>query len=249
MGSEMCIRDRLNTALLCLLCEEPGEKFPESRTLLYLGIVECVLKRYRRKMKLPETKQDLLVVYKVELKQLGRIAMEGLHNDSLYFDESAFEGFSSDVKSGLGFLSVEAGRSKRRPSRSYAFLHRSFQEFFAALFHCYQLLDGEISVYSLIADCRYFQEFQQVLVYTSGLLAQKCEATAKALIAGIAIEVNSAKSVFDESLLDQSLSDESLLYVALNCIDECKREGTTFDKEMAQFLGSHLKLQTVDCSG
>ena len=230
---EELTRNPLNTALLCLLCEDFGGKFPESRTLLYLEIVKCVLRRYRRKMKLPETNQDLLVLYKVELKQLGFIAMEGLRNDSMYFDDDGeFEGFSSDVKSGLGFLSVEAGQSKRRPRRSYGFLHKSFQEFFAALFHCCQLLDGEISVDSLIADRRYFREFKQVLMFTCGLLAQKCEGATKALIAGIATQVN---------------WDQSLLYVALDCIYECKIEGTTFDKEMAQFFGSHLKLQTVDC--
>ena len=227
-------RNPLNTALLCLLCEDSGGKFPASRTLLYLEIVECVLRRYRLKMKLPETKQDLLVLYKVELKQLGFIAMEGLHNNSMYFDESAFEGFSSDVKSGLGFLSVEAGRSKRRPSRSYGFMHKSFQEFFAALCHCCQLLEGEISVDSLVADCRYFQEFQQVLMFTSGMLAQKCDAAAKAFIAGIATQVN---------------LEGSRLPVTLACINECKREENSFGKEMAQFFGSHLKLQTVDCSG
>ncbi|XP_044163737.1 nucleotide-binding oligomerization domain-containing protein 2-like [Acropora millepora] len=234
MSLQDLTRNPLNTALLCLLCEDFGGKFPESTTLLYFEIVECVLRRWRRKLKLPETKQDLLVLYEVELKQLGFIAMEGLHDDSMYFDESAFESFSSDVKSGLGFLSEEDGRSKRRPSRSYFFLHKSFQEFFVAFFRCCQLLDGEISVDSLIADCRYFQEFQQVLMFTSGLLAQKCEAAAKALIAGIATQVN-----LRESLLD----------VALDCINECKREGTTFDKEMAQFFGSHLKLQRADCEG
>ena len=234
MSLQDLTRNPLNTALLCLLCEDFGGKFPESRTLLYLELVECVLRRYRAKKKLPETNQDLLVLYKVELKQLGFIAMEGLHNNSMYFDESALEGFSSDVKSGLGFLSVEAGRSKRRPSRSYGFMHKSFQEFFAALCHCCQLIEGEISVDSLVADCRYFQEFQQVLMFTSGLLAQKCEGATKALIAGIATQVN-----LRESLLD----------VALDCINECKREGTTFDKEMAQFFGSHLKLQTAHCSG
>ena len=224
----------LNTALLCLLFEDLQGKFPESTTLLYLEIVECVLRRYRRKMKLPETDQDLVALYRVELKQLGRIAMEGLRNDSMYFDQSAFQGLSSDVKSGLGFLSVEAGRSKRRPSQSYGFLHKSFQEFFAALFHCCQLLDRKISVDSLIADCRCVQEFEQVLMFTSGLLAQKCEAAAKALIAGIATQVNLGESLFD---------------VALDCVNQCKREGTTFAKEMAQFLGSYLKLQRIDCQG
>ena len=224
----------LNTALLCLLCEDFGGKFPESRTLLYLEIVECVLRRYRRKMKLPETNPDLLALYQVELKQLGRIAMEGLRNDSMYFDQSAFQGFSSDLKSGLGFLSVEAGRSKRRPGRSYGFLHKSFQEFLAALYRCGQLLDGEISVDRLIADDRYLYEFQQVLMFTSGMLAQKCEAAVKAFIAGIATQVNLG---------------HSRLHVALACINECKREENTFDKEMAQFFGTHLKLQDFYCFG
>ncbi|XP_015762970.1 PREDICTED: uncharacterized protein LOC107342024 isoform X1 [Acropora digitifera] len=101
----------LNTALICLVFEDFRGQFPESRTLLYLEIVECVLRRYRLKMKLPETDQDLVPLYQVELKQLGRIAIEGLQSDSMYFDQSAFQGFSSDLKSGFGFLSVEAGRS------------------------------------------------------------------------------------------------------------------------------------------
>ena len=79
-------------------------------------------------------------------------------------------------------------------------------------------------------------------MFTSGMLAQKSEAAAKALIAGIATQVN-----LEENLLGESHLDEGLLYMALDCINECKIEGTTFDKEMAQFFGSHLKLQTVEC--
>ena len=217
----------LNTALLCLLCEDVQGELPESKTLLYLEIVECVLRRHRVKMKLPETDQDLIELYQVELKQLGCIAMEGLRNNSMYFDQSSFQGFSSDLKSGLGFLSVEAGRSKRRPSRSYGFLHKSFQEFFGALYQCCQLLDGEISVDSLIADGSYFHEFEQVLIFMSGMLAQKCKATVEALISGIATKFN--RLHFHPG-------------VALACINECKRKEQAFDKEMAQCFGSHLCL-------
>ena len=224
----------LNTALICLVYEEFQGKLPGSRTLLYLEIVECVLRRYRLKMKLPETDQDLIALYQVELKQLGRIAIEGLKNDSMYFDKSAFQGFSSDLKLDFGFLSVEAGRSKRKPGLSYGFLHKSFQEFFAAFYHCHQLLDGEISVDSLIADQRYFDEFRQVLIFTTGLLVQKCERVVKALIVGVAAQVN-----LEGSRLDVSLA----------CINECKGEENTFHKEMAQFFGSHLQLQTAHCDG
>ncbi|XP_067029415.1 NLR family CARD domain-containing protein 3-like isoform X2 [Acropora muricata] len=224
----------LNAALLCLLCEDFNGKLPESRTLLYLEIVECVLRRYRLRIKLPEADQDLLESYRAELKQLGCIAMMGLHNDSMYFDQSAFQGFSSDLKSGLGFLSVDAGRSKRRPSRSYGFLHKSFQEFFAALYNCCQLLDGKISVDSLIADRRYFDEFQQVLIFTSGMLAQECEAAVEALIAGIATQFNLKRC---------------RLHVALACINECKRRKNDFDREMAHFFGSRLQPPQVYCEG
>ena len=67
-------------------------------------------------------------------------------------------------------------------------------------------------------------------MFTSGMLAQNCKTTAKALIAGIATQVN---------------LDDSRLSVALACINECKREENAFDKEMAQFFGSRVKLQEV----
>ena len=224
----------LNAALLCLHCEDFRGKLPESRTLLYLEIVECVLRRYMLKMRLPETDQDLMAFYEVELKQLGGIAMEGLQNDSMDFEQSAFQGFSSDLITGLGFLSVEAGQSKRRPGRRYSFLHKSFQEFFAGLDRCCQLLDWKISVDSLISDSRYSLELKQVLVFTSGMLAQKCEVAVKALITGLATQV--------------SLGNFPLK-VALECINECKREENTFEKEMAQLFGSRLQLEMADCSG
>ena len=101
-------------------------------------------------MKLTETKQDLLVLYKGEVKQLGFIAMEGLHK-----------------------------KKERRPSRNYGFLHKSFQEFLAALCQCCQPIDGEISVDSLISDCRYFKQFQQVLMFTSGMSAQNLRSSSQ----------------------------------------------------------------------
>ena len=223
----------LNAALLCLLWEDFRGKLPESRTLLYLEIVECVLRRYRLKMELPETDQDLVTLYKDELKQLGRIAMEGLLNDSMYFDQSAFQGFSSDLKSGLGFLTVEVGQSKRRPGLRYGFLHKTFQEFFAALYYCGQLLDKQISFDSLIDDHRYISEFQQVLMFTSGMLAQKCKAAVKALITSVATQVNLRKMDLED---------------AFACIHECKRKESTLGKEMAQFFGSRLQLRHANCS-
>jgi len=218
------IASPLNTVLLCLLCEEG--KLPESRTLLYLEIVECLLRRYRRKKNLAVADQDLIVLYQVELKYLGHIALECLKNDRMYFEQSEFHG-SCDLISGFGFLSVEAGRSKRRPSRCYGFLDRRFQEFFAAFYHCCQLEDGEILPDSFVADHQYFEKFRQVLMFTTGMLAHRSEAKAKALIASIASQVN--------------LKDSGdYLYVALCCVNESGEE--QIRAELAWDLGSLLKI-------
>ena len=222
----------LNAALLCLLCEDFHGKLPQSRTVLYFEIIECVLRRYRERIKLPEKDEDLVALYQVELKDLGYIALEGLKNDRMKFEQSAFQGSSSNAIIGFGFLSVEPGQSKRRPSRCYAFLHKSLQEFLAAFYLCCQLVDEKIFPDSLVADHRYFEEFQQVLMFTVGLLAQKSKAKAKALIASIGHQVN--------------LKDEfRYVKVALCCINECREEQSTFDKELAKDLGLLLRVKKL----
>ncbi|XP_068687308.1 NLR family CARD domain-containing protein 3-like isoform X2 [Montipora foliosa] len=224
-----------NAALLCLLCEEFQGELPKGRTLLYLEIVPCVLRRYRRKKGLPETDEDLTPLYHAELKQLGYTALNGLLNDEMYFDDNAFRNCTSNLIPELGFLSVQPGRSKRRPSLWYGFLHKSFQEFFAAFYLSCQLVDEEISPDGLVADTRYFWEFKQVLMFICGVLAQQCKAKAKALMASIASQIN------------QSNEEESndYLWTALNCIKESEKEQSTFGKELARSLGSLLEIQRI----
>ena len=133
----------LITVLLCLLCEDFDGIFPESSTQLYLEIVECVLRRYRKKNGLPLPKakgEDLTKVYKTQLKQLGSIALKGLLQNNMSFDESEFENCAVELPE-FGFLSVECGRSKVRPSLNYCFLHKTFQELFAAFYLCCQVVN------------------------------------------------------------------------------------------------------------
>ncbi|XP_068700150.1 uncharacterized protein [Montipora foliosa] len=223
----------LNTALLCLLCEDFQGDLPKGRTLLYHEIVQCVLRKYRRKKELPETDEDLTQLYHTELKHLGFIALNGLLNDEMCFDDSAFQNGTSSLIPELGFLSAQPGRSKRRPARCYGFLHKSFQEFFAAFYQSCHLVDEEIDPDRLVADTRYFKEFQQVLMFTCGILAQQCETKAMALMASIASQIN------------QSNREESddYLWTAFNCVKECEKEQGTFGKELARSLGSLLEIQ------
>ena len=223
----------LNTALLCLLCEDFDSIFPQSGTQLYLEIVECVLRRYRKKKGLPDPKcQDLIDIYKTQLKQLGRIAWKGLLHGNLFFEKSEFE----DCEDGLleyGFLSVERGRSKRRPSLYYCFLHKTFQELFAAFYVCCDVVNNEHFPENLIPESKYILEFRQVLAFTCGLLASQSEEMVTALVARIANNVNS----------------EAEFLMALKCIGECKNEkNSTMHMSLACSLGSLLQVNQMDLS-
>ena len=222
----------LNTALLCLLCEDFQGILPESRTQLYLEIAHCVLIRYRKKKGLPVENEDLIEIYKDQLKLLGSIALNGLYEDNMYFEDKRLSSENADLPE-FGFLSAQPGSSKRRPCLCYGFTHKSFQEFFAGYHLCYQLLSKDISPYILVTDTRYFRELREVLKFTCGLLAVRSEESAVSLILCIAHEVNEKKG-------------RECLPVALECIKECKIENSYFHIELAHYFGTCLELQELD---
>ena len=211
----------LNTALLCLLCEDFQGILPESRTQLYMEVVQCVLIRYRKKKGFPvENDQDLIEIYKDQLKRLGLIALNGLCEDNMYFEDKKLSNKDADLP-GFGFLSAQPGSSKRRPCMCYGFTHKSFQEFFAGHYLCCQLVNKKSSPEILVTDPRYFRELREVLKFTCGLLAVRSEESAVALINCIANEVNKADV-------------EECLPVALECIKECKIENSCFHIDLAR---------------
>ena len=215
----------LNTALLCLICEEFQGVFPGSQTQLYEEIIQCILRRYRKKEGLPETDEDLVEVYGAQLKHLGQIALKGLLDDNLDFEESELKSHAAELPA-FGFLSVQIGSSKLRPRRHYSFLHKSFQECFAAFYLCCQLLKKEISVGMLAADRRYFEELKEVLSFTCGMVAARCKETAEAVIKSITFHVN----------------DESCFRTLLRFISECRVDDSNFHLKMARVCGSFLKI-------
>ena len=225
----------LNTALLCLVCEEFEGVFPESRTMLYMEIIQCVLRRYRAKKEIPENGDDLVELYETQLKHLGSIALKGLLEDNLDFDEKEFGKHAASDLPGFGFLSVQPGGSKLRPTRRYGFLHKSFQEFFAGFYLCCQLISEEISTDSIAADRRYHHQLKEVLLFTFGMLAARCEETAVALIRSIATQLNQE--------VNEDIAD--YLIVVLKCINECKNDNSNFKVKLAHAFGTFLKIQSI----
>ena len=222
----------LNTALLCLLCEDFEGILPESRTQLYLEMVQCVLIRYRKKKDLPVENEDLIKIYENELKRLGLIALYGVYEDNKYCEDKKLAKKDADLH-GFGFLSAQPGSSKRRPCMCYGFTHKSFQEFFAGHHLCCQLVSKEISPEILVTDTRYFGELREVLKFTCGLLAVRSKEIAEALIVSIANKLN------NENVRE-------CLPVALECIKESKIESNNFHMELARTFGACLAFQQGD---
>ena len=220
----------LNTALLCLLCEEFEGTLPESRAQLYLDMVECVLRRYRKKKGLLEKIEDLTNHYKPQLNHLGKVALNGLLDDKLDFNESELRNHAKDLTE-FGFLSVQPGGSKLRQTLHYAFLHKSFQEFFAAFFICSQIQNKKITPAELVSDPRYFVKLKQVLLFSCGILAMKCEEQVVALVKSLTNEVNKNAGRGTNVLLE--------------AINECKREKDDFHSQLAKLFGTGLKLTSL----
>ena len=170
-------KNPLNFVALCLLCEDFQGILPESRTQLYSEIVQCVLIRYRKKRGLPVQNEDLIEMYKDQLKLLGLIALNGLYEDNMYFEDKKLSSENADLPE-FGFLSAQPGSSKRRPCLCYGFTHKSFQEFFAGYYLCCQLVGKETSPEILVTNTRYFRELSEVLKFTCGLLAVRSEESA-----------------------------------------------------------------------
>nr|XP_058973955.1 uncharacterized protein LOC131800284 [Pocillopora verrucosa] len=223
----------LNTALLCLLCEEFEGTLPESRAQLYLDMVECVLRRYRKRKGLLEKIEDLTNHYKPQLNHLGKVALNGLLDDKLDFNESELRNHAKDLTE-FGFLSVQPGGSKLRQTLHYAFLHKSFQEFFAAFFICSQIQSKEMKPEELVSDPRYFVELKQILLFSCGILAMKCDEQVVALVKSLTNEVNK--------------NEGRGAKIVLEAINECKREKSDFHSHLSKSFGTGLNLTNLDLS-
>ena len=229
-------KNPLNTLLLCVLFEDFGGILPNNRTQLYVEIVLFVLRRYEMKNHLPSSGKDLLIVYKKELMTLGRMAQESLFKGEQHFED--VEGnFTESLFIKFGFLSIQAGGSKRTPCFHYSFFHKSFQEFFSGLHLAFSILDGEIDKKSVLTDERYFRELNQVFMFMSGIIACQSEETAVSIVNSVA----SLASVSGRRSPDTNL----YLKMALDVIEECKTCSENLYTKLANTFGKSLDLKEM----
>ena len=225
-------KNPLNVTLLCVLCEDLEGVFPTSRTELYTEIVQCVLRRYENKQGLSNKSEDLMSIYRDDLAHLGRVALHSLRKGELYFEEHE-SGSTSIALSKFGFLSLQASGCKRKAVVRYAFLHKSFQEFFSGFYLACQILDGVIECVSVVKDKRFREELKQVFLFMIGILASTSEETAETVIKLMAENINLKDSDCKEDIC-------VLFNLALGCISECT--------SLSRILGLHLHISDLDLS-
>ena len=230
----------LNTTLLCVLWEDFEGAFPSSRSQLYIEIVLCVLRRYEKKNGLSSSNEDLMVVYKKELMELGRIALQFLCKGELYFEEREFK-CDSSVLTKFGFLSIQAGGSKRKLCIRYGFLHKSFQEFFSGFCLAFQIIEGKVDCDSVVTDKRYRKELRQVFLFMSGIVASQCEETAVRLVKSITKNINLLGRT------SHSKADKNL-QLAFDCITECTKYQEDLHSRLVLTLGEHFSLEAFSPS-
>ena len=205
-------KNPLNTALLCVICEDFKGVFPTSRTQLYTEIVNCVLRRYENRHGLSSNNDNLLTVYKRDLFRLGQMALQSLRKGELFFEEHEFAE-KLIALSKFGFLSLQAAGSKRNSRVRYAFLHKSFQEFFSGFYLACQIIEGDIDCDSVVTDQSYKAELNQVFYFMSGILASLNEKIAESLVKRIAVDINSiSRNRYPDGPLSQRL------LFALRCV-------------------------------
>ena len=230
-------RNPLNTLLLCVIFEDLNGVLPISRTKLYIEIVLFVLRRYENKNGLSSGDKDLLLVYKEELMILGRMALDSLRKGELYFEDHQGD-FKQSLLPKFGFVSIQAGGSKRAPCPRYAFFHKSFQEFFSAFFLAFSMIDGTMDcksvtnkeLYSLLVTD--LQEVSEVITFMAGIVAMHSKEIAESIVESFVSVVN---------LSDSRCSDyEKPLRLALLFISQCGFFSETMFIELAHLFGKRL---------
>ena len=228
----------LNTALLCILCDDYKGVLPNNKTQLYIEIVRCVLKRYETKHGLSSNGDDPITVFRKELKQLGRMALQSLRKGELYFEEQEI-GCNSSVFSKFGFLSIETGGPKRKPSLRYRFSHKTFQEFFAGFYLAFLIVNDEIDCDSVVTDEGFKSELKQLFLFMSGIVALQCKKTAVSLVKSIAAHINLRSDTSDRA----SVISKCVTF-AFDCILECKTHNKNLQSHLIDAFGRSLALKT-----
>ena len=152
--------------------------------MLYCELVSCVLRRYCSKKEISLDNKSPIKKFTDQLNQLGKLALEALLKDQLAFTLEELKSQSSEFLE-LGFLSREASASKINSKPTYAFIHKTFQEYFAAFHLAHELLITDRMSAALLGQLSPVGNYWQVWKFLISTAARENDDTAVLLVSSI----------------------------------------------------------------
>ena len=169
----------LNLLLLCVIYEDYEGKLPSSRSRLYQVIVLCLLRRYGAKHNLqaPEGDDDLERYFEKDILALGELAWMCLLSDRHGFREKELaeleRRYKGLVSRHIGLLYKEESLKRLTPQHEYYFLHKSFQEYLAAVYVSHKLRRNQLNLFEHLSFDDLVDKYRQVFLFVSGILGME----------------------------------------------------------------------------
>ena len=131
--------------LFCILWREGQSKsFPNSKTQLYVDIVQFILNHSHSKQTADKTKTKQYVElksFKEILSEIGKVALQSLLKDDHLFEYSQLsDSVCCDESIFIGLLQITEYSETLRPVGMVSFIHKSIQEFLAAWYVTYRCI-------------------------------------------------------------------------------------------------------------
>ena len=135
----------LNLLLLCVIYEDYDGKLPSSRSKLYQVIVLCLLRRYcaKHNLQAPKMDDDLERYFEKDILALGELAW------------------------------MEESLKRLTPQHEYYFLHKSFQEYLAAVYVSNKLRRNQLNLFEYLSFDDLVDKYRQVFLFVSGILGME----------------------------------------------------------------------------
>ena len=168
----------LNLLLLCVIYEDYEGNLPSSRSELYQVIVLCLLRRHcaKHNLEAPQDNNALEKQFEESILALGELAWMCLLSDRYCFRESELaeleKRYKGLVSRHVGLVYKEESLRKIKPQHEYYFLHKTFQEYLAAVFIAHKLRGNELRLFEHLRFHKLVEKYREVFLFVSGILGR-----------------------------------------------------------------------------
>ena len=168
----------LNLLLLCVVYEDYEGNLPSSRSELYQVIVLCLLRRHcaKHNLEAPQDNNALEKQFENSILALGELAWMCLLSDRYCFRESELavleKRYKGLVSRHIGLVYKEESLRRLMPQHEYYFLHKTFQEYLAAVFIAHKLRGNELRLFERLRFHELVKKYREVFLFVSGILGR-----------------------------------------------------------------------------